>query len=286
MTTDSALSQQHRLMRPGLALMMRLGLGTKVVVLLSILLVPLLYAVYLLCIHTPDGNWAALTVFFVVLALALVACMYGLITLLVSSEIVTTQLLKGVHNAGDGDLSMRLHYEAHDNLGQLKSEFERMLDNLSEMAGQVRSAGLRLGATGRGLVENTRALSERSQTQGTSLAQTALHVRSVNKMVARNADASNEISMMTQSIHKEAEAAEQLMQQAVQGMGPLQTTSERMSNIISTIDGIAFQTNLLALNAAVEAARAGEQGRGFAVVAAEVRGLAKRSQQAAGEVRK
>jgi hypothetical protein len=75
------------------------------------------------------------------------------------------------------------------------------------------------------------------------------------------------------------------MTQAVQGMGPLQATSGRMTDIIGTIDGIAFQTNLLALNAAVEAARAGEQGRGFAVVAAEVRSLAKRSQTASAEVR-
>jgi hypothetical protein len=103
--------------------------------------------------------------------------------------------------------------------------------------------------------------------------------------VARNASASQEISMMTDSLHKEADAAGKLMHQAVQSMGPLQVTSGRMTDIIGTIDGIAFQTNLLALNAAVEAARAGDQGRGFAVVAAEVRSLAKRSQVAAGEVR-
>jgi hypothetical protein len=117
------------------------------------------------------------------------------------------------------------------------------------------------------------------------LQQTSLHVKHVSETVARNAEASHEVSMMTTSLHKEADSAGQKMHEAMQSMGPLEVTSRRMSEIIGVIDGIAFQTNLLALNAAVEAARAGEQGRGFAVVAAEVRNLAKRSQGAAAEIR-
>ena len=170
-------------------------------------------------------------------------------------------------------------------LGNFGRHLDMMLTKMSAIVANIRTAAVLLGETGKKLVEDTRSLADRAHAQGEHLRETSMHVKHVSEMVARNASASQEISMMTECLHKEAETAGTMMKGAVDSMGPLKTTSGRMSEIIGTIDGIAFQTNLLALNAAVEAARAGEQGRGFAVVAAEVRNLAKRSQTAAAEVR-
>jgi methyl-accepting chemotaxis protein len=184
-----------------------------------------------------------------------------------------------------GNLAVHVEVPGSDELAVISKEFENMLNVLSTLVADVRSASSMVTHVGAQLVEDGHSLSERTQSQAVSLEEATTNVGQVSDTVARNSEAAQEVSLMTKSLHAEAGNASTLMGKTVSGMGALQTTSTRMREIIGTIDGIAFQTNLLALNAAVEAARAGDQGKGFAVVAAEVRSLARRSQGAAAEVR-
>ncbi len=184
-----------------------------------------------------------------------------------------------------GNLATQVKISGQDELAEIGKEFEDMLNVLSALVADVRSASSMVTHVGGQLVEDGHALSQKTQSQASSLMDATANVGAVSDTVARNSEAAQEVSLMTRSLSMEAANASSLMGTTVDGMAQLQTTSDRMTVIIGTIDGIAFQTNLLALNAAVEAARAGEQGKGFAVVAAEVRSLARRSQAAAAEVR-
>ena len=136
-----------------------------------------------------------------------------------------------------------------------------------------------------GIAQGNLELSSRTEQQAASLESTASALEELSAAVRQNAENTHQTNLLATAAADDAVRGGALMAGIVVTMDKVATSSSKIADIVSVIDGIAFQTNILALNAAVEAARAGVQGRGFAVVAAEVRSLALRSADAAKEVK-
>ncbi|MDR5736899.1 MULTISPECIES: methyl-accepting chemotaxis protein [unclassified Caballeronia] len=184
-----------------------------------------------------------------------------------------------------GDLTRAAHSDSHNEIGRLFAGIEQMRANLTTMVGAVHRGAESIDVGAHEIASGNTDLSQRTEEQAASLQETASSMEELTSTVKQNADNARQASQLAVNASDIASRGGQVVEQVVDTMNAIASSSSKVVDIIGVIEGIAFQTNILALNAAVEAARAGEEGRGFAVVAGEVRSLAQRSAAAAKEIK-
>jgi methyl-accepting chemotaxis protein-1 (serine sensor receptor) len=184
-----------------------------------------------------------------------------------------------------GDLTHPIEVNSRNEMGVLAASLRHMQGELIDTVSGVRQGADAIYSGASEIAAGNNDLSSRTEQQAASLEETAASMEQLTATVKQNAENARQASQLALSASETAQKGGKVVANVVQTMHDIAGSSQKIADITSVIDGIAFQTNILALNAAVEAARAGEQGRGFAVVAGEVRNLASRSAQAAKEIK-
>ena len=183
------------------------------------------------------------------------------------------------------DLTEDIEFHDRDETGRLLKALHAMQAALRSLVSQMRSSTDSISTASAEIADGNLDLSSRTEEAAANLQQTAASIEQMNSTVQQSAQSARNADELAGNAARVAAKGGDVMSEVVSPMDVINGASKKIAEIIGVIDGIAFQTNILALNAAVEAARAGEQGRGFAVVATEVRSLARRSADAAKEIK-
>ncbi|MDD5581266.1 MAG: methyl-accepting chemotaxis protein [Methylobacter sp.] len=207
----------------------------------------------------------------------------------VTKETITNQVLERVfadigsimRNLANGDLTRNITHQYNGIYGECKDNINEAVAKFNEVFIQIRDAANFIDNSSQEIASGNNNLSQRAEQQAANLEETAASMEELTSIVKNNAHNAHEANEVANSAKQKAVRGGEVVNSAIAAMQEINESSNKIAQIISVIDEIAFQTNLLALNASVEAARAGEQGRGFSVVATEVRNLAQRSANAA-----
>ncbi len=199
-------------------------------------------------------------------------------------KFVVAALSMALESLAGTDLTHQIDVEFPADYQNLKVNFDAAVSILRETMRTISSQANSIFSVTGEISNATDDLSKRTEQQAMNLEETASALDQITANVKQTAAGVSVARNVIENTKSDAERSSEVVRHAVSAMDGIQQSSEKIGQITSVINEIAFQTNLLALNAGVEAARAGDAGRGFAVVASEVRALAQRSADASKEI--
>lgn len=192
--------------------------------------------------------------------------------------LVLGRLSRFISQVNDGDLTVRMDCDGDNDLGNLSSNLNSMVNTLHSVLLEIQKSGISIATSGNQLSRKATKMADQSNRQAAEIEELAAAIEQMAANIQQSAANAENSEMIALSTELNLKKTAEITALAVQSV-------KEITLSIGEVNDIAIQTNILALNASVEAARAGSFGRGFAVVASEVRRLAENSNSISERIR-